>query len=190
MIAFLQMGSQNVSAVFGVFALAFTIGCGKLENPTVSPISIPEDAPDLSLRGVAFARLSEGRVVARGIAERLDYRRSGGRLLASGGVATMYPQPGAKLAALGSLRFTASRLEGEVPTRRGTASSGVRLDATRGDTARTERVDLDGDVLRTDSSVSARGPGYRVESNGLFARTDGSAIQFTRGVAGQLQVAR
>jgi hypothetical protein len=139
---------------------------------------------------VAFARLSEGRVVSRGTAERLDYRRSGGRLLASGGAAMIYPQPGAKLASLGALRFTAARLEGEVPTRRGTASSGVRLDATRGDTARTEQVHLDGDLLRTDTSVSASGPGYRVESNGLLARTDGSAIQFTRGVKGELQVRR
>lgn len=184
------MGSQNASAVFGVFALALTAGCGKSENTTISSISLPEDAPDLSLRGVAFARLSEGRVVARGNAERLDYRRAGGRLLASGGAATLYPQPGAKLAALGSLRFVAARLEGEVPARRGTASSGVRLDATRGDSARTERVHLEGDVLSSDASVSARGPGYRVESNGLLARTDGSAIQFTRGVEGQLQVGR
>jgi hypothetical protein len=132
--------------------------------------------------------LSEGRVVARGIAERLDYRRSGGRLLAFSGSAMIYPLPGAKLAPLGPLRFTASRLEGEVPVRRGTASSGVRLEATRGDSARTEQVHLDGEILRTDTHVVARGPGYAVESNGLLARTDGSAIQFTSGVQGQLQV--
>lgn len=184
----LQMGSQNASAVCGVFALACAAGCGKTENPTISSISVPEDAPDLSLRGVAFARLSEGRVVARGIAERLDYRRSGGRLLAFEGAATIYPQPNTKLAPLGPLHLMASRLEGEVPVRRGTASSGVRMDATRGDTARTEQVHLDGEILRTDTRVFARGPGYAVESNGLLARTDGSAVQFTGGVAGQLQV--
>lgn len=182
------MGSQNASAVCGVFALALAAGCGKTENPTISPISAPEDAPDLSLQGVAFARLSEGRVAARGLAERLDYRRSGGRLLAFGGSAMMYPVPGAKLAPLGPLRFTASRLEGEVPVRRGTASSGVQLQAARGDSARTDQVHLDGEILRTDTHVVARGPGYAVESNGLLARTDGSAIQFTGGVQGELQV--
>jgi len=182
------MGSQNASAVCGVFALAFAAGCGKSENPTISSISVPEDAPDLSLRGVAFARLSDGRVVARGTAERLDYRRSGGRLLAFGGIAMIYPQAGAKLAALGPLRLTASRLEGEVPIRRGTASSGVQLEALRGDSARTEQVHLDGEILRTDTHVVAHGPGYAVESEGLLARTDGSAVQFTGGVEGQLQV--
>jgi|SRR4051812_7644283 hypothetical protein len=182
------MGSQNASAVFGVVALAFAAACGKEENPTISSISSPVDAPDLSLRGVAFARLSEGRVVSRGVAQRLDYRRSGGRLLAFAGAATLYPQPDARLAPLGPLRFTAGRLEGEVPARRGTASSGVHLDAARGDSARTDSVLLDGEILRSDTPVWARGPGYQVESNGLLARTDGSAIQFTRGVAGQLEV--
>jgi hypothetical protein len=184
------MGSQNASVVLGVLALALASGCGSPENPTVSSISPPEDAPDLSLHGVAFARLSEGRVVARGTAERLDYRRSGGRLQASTGTAVIYPQPDARLSSFGSMRFTAAQLEGEVPARRGTASSGVWLEAARGDTARTEQVHLEGDVLRTDARVFARGPGYRVESNGLFAHTDGSAIRFTSGVTGQLQAER
>jgi hypothetical protein len=180
------MGSQTASAVSGVIALALAAGCGKPENPTISPISLPEDAPDLSLRGVAFARLSEGRVVSRGTAEQLDYRRSGGRMRASYGAATIYPQPGTNLASLGVTRFIATRIEGEVPAKRGTASAGVRLDAVRGDTARTDQVHLDGDVLHTDTRVVARGPGYQVDGNGLFARTDGSVIQFTGGVTGQL----
>jgi len=181
------MGSQIASAFSGVIALALAAGCGKPESPTISPISLPEDAPDLSLKGVAFARLAEGRVVARGTADRLDYRRSGGRLEATYGAATLYPQPGTNLASFGATRVVAARVEGEVPARRGTASSGVRLDALRGDTARTEQVHLDGDVLRTDKRVAARGPGYQVDGNGLFARTDGSVIQFTGGVVGKLQ---
>jgi hypothetical protein len=36
--------------------------------------------------------------------------------------------------------------------------------------------------------VAAHGPGYRVNGNGLFARVDGSAIQLTSGVVGQLQM--
>jgi hypothetical protein len=139
------------------------------------------------LRNVAFARLSEGRVVARGTAERLDYRRAGGRLAASGTGAVLYPESGSGLAEFGVIRFVAPRLEGEVPVRRGVAFSGVRLDATRGDSARTERVSLDGDNLKTDTPVTARGPGYAVEGNGLLARTDGSFVQLRGGTRGQLQ---
>ena len=181
------MGSQNRNGLFAVFALAFAGACGNSPNPTISSLSLPEDAPDLALRNVAFARLSEGRVVARGTAERLDYRRSGGRLTASTAGAVLYPEPGTGLATFGTMHGVASQLEGEVPARRGLASSGVRLDAARGDSARTERVRLDGDLLRGDTKVQARGPGYRVEGNGLLARTDGSFIQLTGGAAGQLQ---
>ena len=182
------MGSQNASAAFAVFALGLACGGGKAENPTVSSISVPVDAPDLSLRGVAFARLSEGRVVARGTAEQLDYRRADGHVAASVAGAVVYPQPGTGLATFGTLRLVAPRLEGDVPARRGVASSGVRLDAIRGDVARTERLHLDGDLLRTDTRVQASGPGYRVDGNGLLARTDGSFIQLTNGAKGQLQV--
>ena len=182
------MGSQSCSAVFAVVALAFGSACGNSQNPTISSISLPEDAPDLALRNVAFARLSEGRVVARGTADRLDYRRAGGRLSASGTGAVVYPEPGTSLSELGAIHFAAPRIEGEVPTRRGVASSGVKLDATRGDSARTEKVRLDGESLSSDTRVVARGPGYRVEGNGLLARTDGSLIQLTNGTSGQLQM--
>ncbi|HET9754084.1 MAG TPA: hypothetical protein VFP52_14020 [Myxococcales bacterium] len=137
---------------------------------------------------MAFARLSEGRVVARGNAERLDYRRTGGRLEAVNGAAALYPQPGSGLAEFGTMRFSAPHVDGEIPERRGNASGGVRVDTTRGDTARAERVGYDGDVLQTDVPVQARGPGYQVDGNGLFARTDGSEVRLTRGVRGRLQM--
>ncbi len=183
------MGSQNASALSAVFALAFTAGCGNAETTTLSSISLPEDAPDLSLSGVAFARLAEGRVVARGTADRLDYRRSGGQLFAVGTGAMIYPQPDSALASFGAIHVFAPRLEGEVPVRRGSASAGVRLDTVRGDSARTERVQLDGDLLRSETKVVARGPGYSVQGNGLLARTDGSFVQLTNGSTGQLQMA-
>src|SRR5258705_8953382 len=127
------MGSQSVRAVLGVLVPALAWGCGNSANPPVSSISIP-DVPDLSLQGVAFARSSEGQVVARGTAARLDYRRGGGRLVASGATAVVQPTPGRSLGALGTLRFVAQDARGEVPNRRGFGSGGVRVDATRGGT--------------------------------------------------------
>ena len=165
-------------------ALVLGAACGNPATPEISSTSLPADAPDLSLAGVAFARLTEGRVTARGNAERLDYRRAGARLEASRGGAVIQPPPPAPF---GSVRFVADRIEGEVANRRGVASGGVRVDAARGDSARTERVYYDGDYLRSDTPVAAQGPGYSVQGNGMLARTDGTAIQLTRGVQGQLQ---
>jgi hypothetical protein len=140
------------------------------------------------LQGVAFARLSEGQLVARGTAERLDYRRSGGWVQASRANAIVHPTPGSSLAMYGTVRVLAKEAEGEVPNARGTASGGVRLDTARGDTALTERVVLDGNVLRGHDPITASGPGYRVNGNGFSARTDGTAIHVNSGVRGQLQM--
>ncbi len=155
----------------------------------MSVISLPEDAPDLSLRGVAFARMSEGRMVARGTASRLDYRRSGGRMNAEQGAAQLVPEkPGTGLASLGALRLGAPFIDGEIANRRGNAGGGVSLDAERGDQARTEAVHYDGDIVSSQTPVAARGPGYVVDGHGLNARTDGSRIDLTHGVQGQLQM--
>ena len=178
------MGSQNASAKLPIVALILGAACGNPATPRISSNSLPVDAPDLSLSGVAFARLTEGRVSARGTAERLDYRRAGARLEATRGGAVIHSSPPS---AFGSVRFVAEQIEGEVANRRGVASGGVRLDASRGDSARTERVYYDGDYIRSDTKVAAEGPGYTVTGNGLVARTDGSAIELSSGVAGQLQ---
>jgi lipopolysaccharide export system protein LptC len=182
------MGSQSASTVFPALALAFAAGCGKTEDAPVSSFSTPVDAPDLSLTSVAFARLSEGRVVARGNAERLDYRRTGGRLEAANGALVVYPQAGSGLAEFGTMRLAAPHIDGEIPNRRGTASGGARLDTSRGDVALAERVAYDRDLLRSDVPVQARGPGYQVQGNGFSAKTDGSDIRLTDGVRGRLQV--
>lgn len=182
------MGSQSASPVFPALALAFAAACGKAADAPVSSFSTPVDAPDLSLTSVAFARLAEGRVVARGNAERLDYRRTGGRLEAVDGAAAINPQPGSGLAEFGTVRFSAPQISGEIPNRRGNASGGVRLETLRGDTARAERVGYDGDLLQSDVPVQARGPGYQVEGNGFSAKTDGSDIRLTHGVRGRLQM--
>jgi len=84
-------------------------------------------------------------------------------------------------------RFVADRVDGEIANRKGVASGAVRVEAARGDVARTDRIYYDGDFLRSDTRVDAAGPGYRVEGNGLLARTDGSVIQLTDGVKGKLQ---
>jgi hypothetical protein len=62
------------------------------------------------------------------------------------------------------------------------------MNAARGDSAVTERVDYDGAAgsIRGDQPIDAQGPGYRVHGNGLLARTDGSSIALTGGVTGNL----
>lgn len=182
------MGSQSATAIFSALPLALAGACGPPAKAPVSSISTPVDAPDLSLTFVAFARLSEGRVVARGNARQLDYRRPGGRLQASEAGATIHPEPGTRLADLGTLHFTAPALEGEVQNRRGTATGGVQLDTSRGDRANSPYVAYDADVVHTDAPVDARGPGYRVSSRGLVASADGSQIRLVNGVRGQLQM--
>jgi len=154
----------------------------------MSQDSVPEGTPDLSLRQVAFARLSEGRMVSRGTAARLDYRRSGGRMDADNGSAQVTPEPGTGLASFGWLRFSAPHVQGEITNRRGTAWGGVDLITQRGDRARTERAEYDGDVVRSNTKVTARGPGYDVQGNGLLARTDGSSISLVKGTRGALEM--
>jgi hypothetical protein len=152
--------------------------------------SLPSDTPDLSLRSVAFARLSEGRVVARGNFETVGYFRSGGRLTASRGAAVLEPEPGTGLASFGNIRVSAPVASGETTSQRGTASGGVRFDAARGDTAVTESVEFDGatNSIRGVKPVDMRGPGYRVHGNGLLARTDSGSIDLTGGVTGSMEM--
>ena len=126
--------------------------------------------------------------MARGTAAHLDYRRAGGRLVATDGDATIVPEPGSGLAAYGVLHVSAPHIEGEIANRRGDGSGGVRLDTASGDHAESEAVHYDGTTVRSDTRVVARGPGYRVESNGMAARADGSAVQLTRGVQGKLEL--
>ncbi|GAC1338072.1 MAG: hypothetical protein NVSMB23_05340 [Myxococcales bacterium] len=147
------------------------------------------DAPDLVLRGVSFARLVDGRVVAAGAADELRYRRSGGRFEAVQGRARVFPGPGAEaLRTLGEVRLTAPAVQGELGARTATASGGVEAIAARGDTARTERATLDGRArtLSGDRPVAASGPGYQTRGDNFLARTDGSRIQLGGGVAGTL----
>jgi hypothetical protein len=181
------MGSQTLTALLTGLWLPLTGACGNAVNPPISSFSAPVDAPDLSLRSVAFARLADQQVVARGTAEQLDYRRSGGRLEATRGTAIVHPSPASRFATYGSFRFVADRVAGEVPTRRGSAWGGVRVDTSRGDTVLTDRLESDGDFLRSVTPVTASGPGYSVRGKGLIARIDGSTIQLTHGVAGQLE---
>ena len=182
------MGSQSAKICFSGVALAFAAACGEPADALVSSLSTPADAPDLSLTAVSFARLSDGRVVARGNAARLDLRRAGGRLQAAQGGGTIYPESGSRLAEFGTLQFAAPRIEGEIQNRRGTAAGGVHLETARGDVATTDRVAFDAEVLHTDTPVQARGPGYRVTSSGLAAKGDGSDVRLLNGVRGQLQM--
>jgi hypothetical protein len=159
--------------------------CGK-ENTLVSP-STSVNAPDLSLRGVAFARTADGRVTARGTAVHLDYRRAGGQLNAEVTAMTLVPQAGSRLATFGLLHFAAPHATGELQARHGNAWGGVRFSATRGDRGATEAVEYDGDLIHGEQPVALSGPGYAMNGHGLLMRTDGSSLSLTHGVTGTLQ---
>jgi hypothetical protein len=145
----------------------------------------------LLLHQVAFVRLADGRVTARGTATDLGYRRAGGRLDAQSPFATLYPEPATGYAMFGDVRVAAPRGEGDLTSKRGTASGGVRFSAARGDQGTTERILWDGfaDQLSGDRDVEAQGPGYSVRSRGFSAHADGRDITLTGGVSGTLQPA-
>lgn len=172
-------------------AAALLLGCGARPAPPqdVSDRSPPAEAPDLTLHQVAFARISDGRVVARGTARELSYHRAGGRLDAQVAAATLQPEPGTGYAMFGETLLTAPTVDGDLGTKRGTASGGVTFRAARGDHGTTERLLWDGpaDRLSGDRPVEAQGPGYQVRSRGFSARADGSDVTLTGGVAGTLQ---
>ena len=152
------MRSQRTASL--VFSLVAACAGGGLSGANSLNSSV-KDAPDLSLRGVAFARLSEGRVVARGTANAVDYRRAGGHLVASDGDVTLSPDSGTELASFGPLRLSAPSIDGEVTNRRGNAWGGVHLVTDRGDKAFTKAVAYDDPFVRSSDPVDASGPGYR-----------------------------
>src|SRR4051812_3605665 len=179
------MRSQRTASLVFSLVTACAGGTGTGANTLNSTV---KDAPDLSLRGVAFARLSEGRVVARGTAKSVDYRRAGGHLVASDGNVTLSPDSGTELASFGPLHVAAPSIDGEVANRRGNAWGGVHLVTDRGDKAFTQAVAYDDPFVRSQTPVDASGPGYRVHGNGMVARADGSSILLTRGVKGNLEM--
>jgi lipopolysaccharide export system protein LptC len=172
-------------------AAALFVGCGGKSAPSqdLSDRSPPIGAPDLTLHDVAFARLSDGRVAARGTARVLTYYRAGGRLDAAVAAATLHPDADTGYAMFGDVQVAAPRVAGELGSKRGTASGGVTFRASRGDRGDTERVLWDGpaDRLSGDRPVAAQGPGYVVRSQGFSARADGSDVTLTGGVVGTLQ---
>ncbi|HYZ87882.1 MAG TPA: LPS export ABC transporter periplasmic protein LptC [Myxococcales bacterium] len=182
------MWSQSATALA---AAALLLGCEaqKAISSDVSDPSPPADSPDLLLHQVAFARLADGRVTARGTATQLGYRRAGGRLDAQLPSATLYPEPATGYSMFGDVQVTAPRGAGDLTAKRGTASGGVRFVAARGDRGTTERILWDGpaDQLSGDRDVEAQGPGYAVRSRGFSAHADGRDITLTGGVSGTLE---
>src|SRR6266852_3231240 len=112
-------------------AAALLLGCGARPAPSqdLSDHSPPPGAPDLTLHGVAFARLSDGRVAARGTAREVSYRRAGGRLDGRVAVASLYPEAGTGYAMFGEVLLTAPRVDGDLGNKRGSASGGVTFRA-------------------------------------------------------------
>jgi hypothetical protein len=181
----MQMRSHRPATV----VISLVAACSGGSSSSLTTLnSTSNDAPDLSLKGVAFARLSEGRVVSRGTAKSVDYRREGGRLVATSGSATILPDSGTELASFGALHVQAPSVDGEVANRRGTAQGGVHLETGRGDQAFSESIAYDGTLIRSETPVTAHGPGYRVQGQGMVAKADGTAVQLTRGVSGQMRM--
>ena len=195
----MQMWRHLVSEGFLLLVFAGTaLACGRVRQSS-SGVAVPAggqarqgepivaEAPDVQLRGVAFVRLSEGRVVARGTAQSASYRRSGGKLLAHQGAVVL--APGAQAPeGLGAVHLDAPIGEFDLASRTGSLWQGVHVRTDRGDTATTERVFVDGaaGLTRAPGPVEAQGPGYTVHGQSLVARSDGSRLQLSGGVEGTL----
>src|SRR5437762_538397 len=186
------MGSQNVRAVLGVLVPALAWGCGNSANPPVSSISSP-DVPDLSLQGVAFARLSEGQVVARGTAARLDHpghlRRRGsapdGGSPMIGFTLPMTLLTAAAVLPAGPLDFKARNMRIEPQERRVVLEGDVQL--TRGDLSVTGQHAVA--EYAKEQPASAQRPRGRGQSARPEAGAGGQTVQrFT--VRGNVHVQR
>src|SRR5215467_8145946 len=105
-------------------ALALLLGCGGRPalSQDVSDPSPPPEAPDLTLHETAFARLSDGRVTARGTARVLAYQRASGRLDARIAASSLFPEQCSASGMFGEVRLTAPRVEGDLVNGRGGAS--------------------------------------------------------------------
>ena len=128
----LQMWSQFATASA---AAALLLGCEAKQAALldVSDPSTPSDSPDLLLHQVAFARLADGRVRARGTATELGYRRAGGRLDAQLPAATLYPEPSTGYSMFGDVQLASPHGEGDLTSKQGSASGGVQFRTARGD---------------------------------------------------------
>lgn len=170
---------------------ASAIACGKQNTQAFPNVSASEaaNAPDLSLRGVAFARTANGRITARGTAQHLDYRRAGGLLNADVTAMTLVPQAGSQLATFGLLNLSAPHVKGELQEKSGNAWGGVKVAATRGDRGATEAVEYRGELITSEKPVQLSGPGYVMHGNGMVMQADGSFMRLTHGVTGTLHEA-
>ena len=176
-------------------ALLLQAGCRRRAPAALAPatragpVATPAEAPDLTLREVAFARLIDGRLAASGTAGELRYHNAGGRFEAAQARVRIVPAPGSgSLFALGDLDFAAPAVRGLVQARRAVASGGVTASAARGDRCTTARATWDGaeGTVRSDGPAEASGPGYVLHGQSLLARTDGTLVQFSGDAGGAL----
>ena len=147
----------------------------------------PEEPADLVLSGVAFVRSASGKIVARGTAAGASWRQSAGRLEAAS-VDARLARGSQAPAELGELSLLAPNASGELSSKSGIGWGGVELRAARGDRARSERLLLDGvaGTVHSPGPVEAHGPGYQIRGSELTARSDGTRVEITGGVRGQL----
>jgi hypothetical protein len=187
----LQMRRHLYTAAWGAIVLSGTQpACRRgfregAEGVDVARPSAIQEPPDVALRGVAFARLSAGRVVSRGTAATAAWNKTTGKLEATtldARVARGSQAPDE----LGELTLRAPSAAGEPGAKVGAAWGGVQALAARGDRAATERLDAENGEIRAPGPVTASGPGYRVQGNALTARADGERVELRGGVKGRL----
>jgi hypothetical protein len=188
---FLQMWRQTyTAAATAAFLLGACDRSAQEASPTVEAAvaSGAPAAPDLVLRGAAFARLVDGRLAAAGTARELRYRHLGGRFDAVDGRTRIFPAPGGSFSSFGEVRLAARTVEGDVRGQTAVGSGGVEMVAARGDRATTQSATLDSaaGTLTSNEPVEASGPGYLLHGARLLARTDGSQVRFSGGAGGTL----
>jgi hypothetical protein len=190
---FLQMWRQTYTAAATAVVLLGACGRSAQEaSPTVEAEvasgARARAAPDLILRGAAFARLVDGRLAAAGTATEFRYRHLGGRFDAVDGRTRIFPVPGGSFSSLGEVRLAAPTVEGDVRGQTAVGSGGVEMIAARGDRATTQSATLDSvaGTITSNDWVEASGPGYLLHGARLLARTDGSEVRFSGEAGGTL----
>ncbi len=181
------------AALAALLLLVGLAGCQKFFSPSSEGVGVvgrlagEQEPADVVLRRLAFVRLADGRVAARGTAAEASYRQSASTVEAMS-LSVELPPGSHAPADVGHLRITAPQASGDLTARTGLGWGGVDARAERGDHATTERVLIDGPGNRVTSPtlVDAAGPGYAVHGSSLTATADGRSIRLQGGVQGRL----
>ena len=173
----MQSGSQTVlNATLAVVVIVGT-GCAS------PPLALAGPGPELVLRDVRVTRLADG-VVGRGHAEELRVYRAEGLVEADAPWAELPGRP-VPAASRGAERMSAASARLSLGEHaRLDAAGGVRLVTALGDVVdgADAHYAADARTLTTSHPVRARGPGYRLDADGLTAQVDTGEVRLEGGV--------